>query len=120
MKNMENIIGDVAMSDEEMEESIAAEVATRRVGSGIGILIGVGFMLLGIGVQFFPITCSILGLVVYILFEIVFTILTLDFLSLSGWIRRIGICGALGKAFMDSMNARYYNQMMEAKRQAGR
>ena len=75
---------------------------------------------LGLGVQFFPITCSMIALIVYVLFELVFSILTFDFLSLFGWLRRAVICGALGKAFMDAMNARYYNQMMEERRKAGK
>ena len=112
--------GDPGWTDAQMEEFATEEAASRRIGTGIGVFIGVGFMILGAGVQIFPITCSIIGLVGYILFEIVFSLALLDIFSLSGWLRRIVVCGALGKAFMDAMNARYYDQMMKERRQSGR
>ncbi len=112
--------GGVALTAAEMDEKATTQSATRRLITGIGILIGVVFMILAAGVQIFPITCSILGLAVYVIFELAFCIVLLDFLSLTGWIRRVVVCTALGKAFMDAMNAKYYNQMMEERRKNGK
>ncbi len=112
--------GGEGMTDAEMEEWATEEAYAKRVVWGIGIFLGVIYMILGVGVQIFPITCSIISLVFYILFELFVCIFLFDFVRLGGWIRRFVVIGALGKAFMDALNARYYNQMMAERRAAGK
>ena len=65
-------------------------------------------------------TCSLTGLILYLLLEIVGVILNpFSLFSMVAWAIRITVCGALGKAFMDALNARYYNQMMKERRGGG-
>lgn len=101
------------------EERIDMEGATEMVSSwtkwlyGVGLAIGGTFIGLGFGVQVFPIVCSILALVFYVGLEIFYVIADpLSLVSLWHWARRIVVCGALGKAFMDALNARSYEKMM--------
>ena len=108
------------MTEAEMEEAAIERAFVKRVFFGIGISIGLWFMLLGLGVQFFPITCSITGLASYVFFELLLCVFLLDFLSITGWIRRIFVCGALGKAFMDATNARQHELRMAERRALGK
>lgn len=126
MTNLTNInkfsvdAGGEAMTDAEMEEIATEEAYQSRIVWGIGVLLGVVFILLGVGVQIFPVTCIIVGMVLYIFFELFVCFALFDFISMGGWLRRFLVVGALGKAFMDALNARYYDQMMAERRASGR
>ena len=116
----ENLFAVEELTEAETEALAAERTFFKRIFFGIGVGVGVWFILLGLGVQFFPITCSMTGLVTYILFELLLCVFLLDFLSLSGWLRRVFVCGALGKSFMDATNARQHEIRMAQRRASGK
>jgi len=119
--NDENIAaGEVGLTEEEIEAQVAEETSQQRILSGIGIGLGVLYIGLAFGVQVFPMTCSLAGLILYVLLELVSVLLNpFSLVSMVRWAIRITVCGALGKAFMDALNARYYNRMMKERRGGG-
>lgn len=115
-----NLFAAEVLTEAQMEEKAIERTFVKRIFFGIGIGVGVWFIALGLGVQFFPITCSITGLVTYIFFELLLCIFLLDFLSITGWLRRVFVCGALGKSFMDATNARQHEIRMAERRASGK
>ncbi len=108
--------GKPALSDDEIKELSDKLTSVQRVIYGIGISLGVVYIGLAFGVQVFPMTCSLVGLILYLGLEIVGIILNpFALFSIWGWAIRVVVCGALGKAFMDSLNARNYYKKMEER-----
>jgi predicted Zn finger-like uncharacterized protein len=106
-------VEDMGLDAEEAAEGVASGLKwVWGVGMGLGaIFVGFAF-----GVQIFPITCSVLALVFYLSLELVLCLMDpLSLVSGAGWLRRVIIIGALGKSFMDAMNARSFEKMMEAR-----
>lgn len=106
------------LDEEEIdEEFIEGEIQAKRIFWGIAMGIGIAFCLLGLGVQFWPITCATIAIIFYCCLEgwfiWQFPIVLAD---IKLWLLRIVILGALGKAMMDGMNARWFEQ---AQRERG-
>ena len=106
-------------TEEAAEETANFIALAIKIIAGFGLAVGAVFILLGFGVQLFPVTCIILALIFFVLLEVVGLIINpWELISLWGWGRRIIICGALGAALMDAMNARYHQKAMEARGRA--
>jgi hypothetical protein len=107
---------DIEVGEEEAEFVAEINASAIRFVFGIGMGLGGVFIALGIGIQFFPVTCSIMALLFYCGLELMVLIINpFGLVSFGGWIRRIVITGALGKALMDAMNARSYEQSQAAR-----
>ena len=107
--------------DEELSEEERAEMAT-AIASGVKIVYGVGmgvgmvFIGLAFGVQVFPLTCSIIALIFYVALEVGYVLVNwFSLFSIGAWIRRVVVCGAIGKAIKDTFNARLYAKMMRER-----
>ncbi len=111
--NQVNALEDMDIEIDEDDAEFAAEInaSAIRFVSGVGMGLGGVFIALGVGIQFFPVTCSIMALLFYCGLELMMLIMNpFGLVSFLGWIRRIAITGALGKALMDAMNARSYEK----------
>lgn len=105
----------IAMMGEDLE-GMEEYMFVMKIIYGIGIGLGATFCALGLGVQFLPVTCSILALLLYCGLELAMILSNpLYLFSLWGWVIRITIIGALGKAFMDALNARWFEQAQRSR-----
>ena len=109
-----------AMMQGEDEEFVEEVAMSMKLIPGCGMALGGIFCMLGLGVQLFPITCSMLALILYVSIDL-FLMLMFPFalFDMWGWMIRIVIIGALGKGFMDALNARWFEQA-QREREAAR
>ncbi|MEQ1831214.1 MAG: hypothetical protein ABL921_35030 [Pirellula sp.] len=113
---IESMVSAMVAGSEELAQTKDSIMLAVRIVYGIGIGIGTVFMVLGGLISFFPLTCTIVAIVLFVLAEIYALILNPFLLfSIWAWIIRAAIFGALVQAINNAGYYRYVKSISKEK-----